>query len=146
MSRVELELPERFVFRTELPIRIADVNYGGHVGYDALLTLTHEARVQLFASRGFTELDIAGVGIAVADVAAVYRAEVKYGMVLVVEVAVTGLRTRACDLYYRLTRKDTGQEVARAKTGIVFLDYRTGKVAHMPEIFRATFAGAPASP
>jgi acyl-CoA thioester hydrolase len=146
MSRVELELPERFDFRTELPVRIGDVNYGGHVGHDALLALTHEARVQLFASRGFTELDISGIGIAIADVAAVYGAEAKYGMVLVVEVAVTGLRTRSCELYYRLTRKDTGREIARAKTGIVFLDYRTGKVAHMPEVFRAAFAGAPTPP
>jgi acyl-CoA thioester hydrolase len=146
MSRVVVELPERFIFRTELPVRVPDLNYGNHVGHDALLRYAHEARMQLFVSKGFTELDISGIGIAVADVAAIYGREAKYGMVLVVEVAVTGLRTRACDLYYRLTRKDSGQEIARMKTGVVFLDYRTGKVAHMPEIFRAAFADAPPSP
>jgi len=139
MSRVEFELPERFPFRTELPVRISDLNYASHVGHDRLLSLTHEARVQLFAAHGWTELDVAGVGIAIADLAAVYRVEVKYGMVVVVEVAVTALRTRACDLYYRLSRKDTGAEVARVKTGIVFLDYRSGKVAHVPEPFRRVF-------
>ncbi len=147
MSRVEIELPERFTFSTELPVRITDLNYGNHVGHDRLISLTHEARAQLFARHGWTELDVAGVGIAIADLAAVYRVEVKYGMVLVVEVAVTGLRTRACDLYYRLSRKDTGAEVARVKTGIVFLDYRSGKVAHLPEPFRRAFgepAGSPA--
>jgi acyl-CoA thioester hydrolase len=144
MARVEIELPERFDFRTEVPVRITDVNYGGHVGHETVLRFTHEARVQLFASHGFTELDIGGTGtgIAIGDVAAVYRAEVLYPMTLVIELAVTALRTRACEMYYRLSRKETGVEVARMKTGVVFFDYRTRKVAHMPEIFRSVFGGA----
>ena len=145
MSRVEIELPESFQFSTELPVRITDLNYGNHVGHDRLISLTHEARAQLFAAHGWTELDVAGVGIAIADLAAIYRVEVKYGMVVVIEVAVSGLRTRACDLFYRLSRRDTGAEVARVKTGIVFLDYRTGKVAHVPEPFRRAF-DEPGSP
>src|SRR6266702_1344337 len=146
MSRVEIELPEHFPFRTELPVRITDLTYGNHVGHDRLISLTHEARAQLFARHGWTELDVAGVGIAIADLAAIYRVEVKYGMVVVIEVAVSGLRTRACDIHYRLSRKDTGAEVARVKTGIVFLDYRTGKVAHVPEPFRRAFGEPPGSP
>ena len=124
MARVEIELPERFDFRTELPVRVTDLNFAGHVGHDRLLSFTHEARAQLFAAHGWSELDVAGVGIVIA------------------EVAVADLRTRACDLYYRLTRQDTGTEVARVRTGIVFRDYGSGKVAHIPEVFRAAFATA----
>ena len=142
MARVEIELPERFDFRTELPVRVTDLNFAGHVGHDRLLSFAHEARAQLFAAHGWSELDVAGVGIVIAEVAAAYRAEAKYGMTLVVEVAVADLRTRACDLYYRLTRQDTGTEVARVRTGIVFRDYGSGKVAHIPEVFRAAFATA----
>lgn len=140
MARVAIELPERFEFRTELPVRVTDLNFAAHVGHDRLLALTHEARAQLFAAHGWTELDVEGVGIAIADVAAVYVAEARYGMTLVVELAVREVRSRACDVYYRLTRKDTGAEIARVKTGIVFLDYRTGKVARVPDAFRAAFA------
>lgn len=140
MARVAIELPERFEFRTELPVRVTDLNFAAHVGHDRLLSLTHEARAQLFAAHGWTELDVEGVGIAIADVAAVYLAEARYGMTLVVELAVRDVRSRACDVYYRLTRRDTGAEIARVKTGIVFLDYRTGKVAHVPDAFRAAFA------
>jgi len=142
MARVEIELPERYVFRTELPVRVTDLNFAGHVGHDRLLSFAHEARAQLFAAHGWTELDVAGIGIVIAEVAAVYRAEAKYGMTLVVEVAVADLRTRACDLYYRLTRLDTGAEIARARTGIVFFHYATGKVTHIPDAFKAAFAGA----
>ncbi|MGC3998604.1 MAG: thioesterase family protein [Anaeromyxobacter sp.] len=140
MARVELELPDRWDFTTELPVRIQDLNYGGHVGHDKLLGYTHEARAQLFASQGWSELDVAGgIGIAIVDTAAVYAREVKYGMSLLVEVAVTALRSRGCELYYRITDRASGTEMVRAKTGIVFFDYRTGKVGHMPEVFRAAF-------
>ncbi len=140
MPRIEVELPETFQFRTELPVRISDVNYGGHVGYDRILSFTHEARVQLLAAHGFTELDVEGVGIAVVDVAAAYVAEVKYGMTLSAELAVTAVRPRGFELCYRLSERESGREVARVRTGIVFFDYASGKVARTPPRFRALFA------
>ena len=45
MPRVKVALPATFPFRTEIPVRITDLNYGGHLGNDALLGLLHEARV-----------------------------------------------------------------------------------------------------
>ena len=58
MARIKLDLPGRFPFSTELRVRITDVNYGGHMGNDALLGLLHEARVQFLAHYGLSELDI----------------------------------------------------------------------------------------
>ena len=113
------------------------------MGHDHLLAFAHEARVRLLATGGFTELDIDGVGIAVVDVAAVYLGEVKYGMTLTVEVAVMAIRTRSCELYYRIADRDSGRELARVKTGIVFFDYGAGKVVRAPARFREAFGGAP---
>ncbi len=73
MARIKLELPENFPFDTELRVRITDVNYGGHMGNDALLGLLHEARVRFLAHHGLTELDIGGVGIIIADSVIVYQ-------------------------------------------------------------------------
>lgn len=142
MARVEIPLPERFPFSTELPIRVTDLNYGGHLGNDAVLSLVHEARVRFLASHGWKELDVAGAGIIMSDAAVVYRAEGFYGMVLRLEVAVDDLRTRSCDLVYRLTDVATGKEVARAKTGILFFDYAAKRVVSTPEPFRAAFPEA----
>ncbi len=50
MPRVELELPERFQFVTEIPLRITDINYGGHLGNDALLSLLHEAQCNSYGT------------------------------------------------------------------------------------------------
>jgi len=140
MSRIEIAFPDRSVFQTDIPVRITDLNYAGHVGHDRVLSMTHEARARLLALHGWTELDIEGVGIAVADVAAVYRAESRYGMVISVQVAVAELRTRACDMYYRLIDQKTGSPIADVKTGLVFFDYRTKRVSRMPELFRQAFA------
>ena len=46
MSRIKLALPDRWTFSTELPVRISDINYGGHLGNDAVLALAQEARVR----------------------------------------------------------------------------------------------------
>lgn len=141
MARVEIELPETFPFATELPIRITDVNYGGHLGNDAVLSLVHEARVRLFARHGWTELDVDGPGIILSDAAVVYRAEGRWGMNLKVEVAVADLRSRGCDLVYRLSDSESGKEIARVRTGVLFFDYDARRVVQVPERFRQAFDG-----
>lgn len=45
MPRVKVALPVSFPFTTQLPVRITDINYGAHLGNDALLGLLHEARI-----------------------------------------------------------------------------------------------------
>ncbi|HSN93277.1 MAG TPA: thioesterase family protein [Anaeromyxobacteraceae bacterium] len=137
MPRVEIDLPERFLFETEIRVRIGDVNYGGHLGNDAVLAIAQEARVRFLSSHGWTELDVGGPGIILADAALVYRAEGTWGMRLAVAIAAADLRTRGLDLLYRLTDAASGREIARAKTGILFFDYRTRKVVSMPPAFRA---------
>ena len=46
MERIKLNLPEQFLFSTNIAVRITDINYGGHVGNDSFLSLIHEARQQ----------------------------------------------------------------------------------------------------
>lgn len=74
MARIKLTLPDHCDFETQLTVRISEINYGGHLGNDAVLSLAHEARVQFFNSLGYTEFDVAGSGIVLADAVVVYRA------------------------------------------------------------------------
>ncbi|HCZ36928.1 MAG TPA: thioesterase, partial [Cytophagales bacterium] len=48
MARVELTLPDKFIFETQLTVRASDLNYGNHVGNDRILTLMQEARVLFY--------------------------------------------------------------------------------------------------
>ncbi len=139
MARIKLDLPEKFDFSTEIAVRISDINYGGHLGHDSVLSLTHEARLRLLRKYDFTEIDIDGSGLIISDVAIVYKSEAFYGETLKIEVATSDFSKYGCDFIYKITEKETGREIARAKTGIVFFDYENRKVAPVPEKFKATF-------
>ena len=137
MPRIKIDLPDSFPFSTEIPIRICDINYGGHVGNDAVLAIIHEARVQFLREHGFSEKDVDGAGIIMSDAAVVFKAEVFYGQVLRAEVAVTEVTRSACVMVYRLSDTQTGDEVARATTGIVFFHYDRRKPVAVPDAFRS---------
>jgi acyl-CoA thioester hydrolase len=135
MARVKIELPDKFIFKTEIPIRISDINYGGHLGNDAVLAIAHEARLRFLNHYNFTELDIDGAGIIMTDAAVQYKAEAFYGETILVEIAVTDITKVGCDFVYRCTNKNTGTIIAIVKTGIVFYDYNNKKVVSVPDKF-----------
>lgn len=136
MARIKLDLPEKFEFSTEIPVRISDINYGGHLGNDAILPLIHEARLSFFKKHGLTELDIDGVGLVVTDAVIVYKSQGFHGDILKIELIRDDFNKYGCDFLYRITNKETGKEIARAKTGIVFFDYEREKVVRVPERFK----------
>lgn len=141
MARLRVKLPEKFEFFTEIRVRIGDINYGGHLGNDSMISLIHEARLRFLIKNGFTESDIDGAGMIMADLAIQYRAEAFYDEVLIFELATDDFSKHGCDIFYRITNKDTGKEVARVKTGIVFFDYQKRKIVEVPEKFKSIFAG-----
>jgi len=136
MARVKLTLPAFLPFKTEIPIRISDINYGGHLGNDAVLSIVHETRIQFLQNLGYSELNIEGLGIIMTDAVVVYSSEGFYGDVLMIETGVTDFQAANCDFVFKLTNKTTGKEVARVKTGIVFLNPQTRKISPLPEPFR----------
>jgi acyl-CoA thioester hydrolase len=141
MPRVKLELPSNALFTTEIPVRITDINYGGHLGNDSLLSMLHEARVRFLKNFGFTESNIGGVGIIMADAVLVYKSEVFYGDILTIGIGIQDIQTVGADITYHVTVR--GKEAARAKTGIVFFDYTNRKVVQTPQVFKDLFGATP---
>jgi acyl-CoA thioester hydrolase len=136
MSRIKVELPKSFVFETDIPIRIGDINYGGHLGNDTMLSVAHEARVRFLMQHGYTEFNVEGSGIIMVDAAVQYQSQSFYGEVLKVEIGVEDFQKFGCDFLYRITEKESHREVARVKTGIVFFNYEKSKITELPEQFR----------
>lgn len=135
MSRIKLTLPQNFSFSTSIPVRITDLNYGGHVGNDTILTLLHEARVQYLASLGYTELNFAGASLIMSDVAIEFKAELFYGTFLKAFVTADEFSRVGFAIYYKLIAEKEGKEtvIALAKTGMVCFDYEARKVVPVPE-------------
>ena len=135
MPRLSIDLPASFIFRTTIPVRASDLNYGNHVGHDSILTLMQEARISFYRLMGFTnELSFDGpVGQVIADVAVVYKSESFLGDVLICKLAVTEFSKYGFDLVYLILNEQTGKEVARGKTGIVCFNYDLRKIAPIPQ-------------
>ena len=135
MPRTKLTLPEHFSFTTEIPIRITDLNYGGHVGNDSVLSLIHELRVKFLHHHGYQELDMAGVGLIMADVTIEFRNELFYGDPLRGSIAVSEFSRVGFDLYYKLEKltNEKWTVVSNARTGMVCYDYKAKKITPVPK-------------
>jgi acyl-CoA thioester hydrolase len=142
MARVTIDLPEEFQFSTDITVRISDINYGGHLGHDAIISLIHEARVKFLNVHGFTELDIDGFGLVMTDLVVLYKAEAFYSEILTIEAGLQDFTKYDCDFVYCITNKETGTEAARAKTGVLIYDYERKKVVGVPESFKSIVASS----
>ncbi|MDP3878998.1 MAG: thioesterase family protein [Dehalococcoidales bacterium] len=140
MPRLEIDLPAQFAFSTDIPIRISDINRGRHLGHTAVLVIMEEARVRFLNSLGYAERDTNGVGHIIADAGIIYKKQGYYGQTLKVEIAVTDFTSRGCDLIYKISDTDSGAEIARAKTGMLFYDYQQQKTVPVPPDFKGRFA------
>lgn len=135
MNRIKIDLPQNFAFKTEIPLRITDINYGGHLGNDKILSLIQEARVRFLKEFGYSEMNVEGFGIIMIDAAVEFKSESFYGDIILIEVAIGGIHKIGFDLFYKLTEKNSRKLIANAKTGILIFDYTKRKIVPVPEKF-----------
>jgi acyl-CoA thioester hydrolase len=141
MARIHIDLPGEFVFSTEIPIMIGDINRGNHLAWNAVLLILEEARIRFLNSLDFRDENVNGVSFIVVDAAIMYRRQGHHGQMLKVEIAVQDFSSKGCDIVFRISDAGTGEEMVRAKTGVLFYDYRRQKVAAVPEEFKEKVAG-----
>jgi acyl-CoA thioesterase FadM len=139
MARVKLEMPQTKIATLTIPVRITDINYGNHVGNDAFVSIIHEARMQWLNQYGYTELNIGGAGLILADLSVEFKNESFYSDVIEVTIAAGEISKVSFELYYQLCtrRHDKTIVLALAKTGMVCYDYNAKKVLAIPENLNA---------
>ncbi|OJV50879.1 MAG: hypothetical protein BGO31_10410 [Bacteroidetes bacterium 43-16] len=143
MEKVKIILPANSPdFECIIPVRVGDINYGGHVGNDSMVSFLHEARVQFLASMGYTEFDIEGIGLIQADLMVRYKNEAFLADNLSCKIFFTNFSSRSFDMLCQISTQRDGQIIiiAEAKTGLVCYDYKTKSIAHLPEKFKTRFS------
>lgn len=136
MARIKIQLPAHFNFSCSIPIRITDINYGDHVGNDTILSIVHEARMQFLQSLGYTEMNLAGVGMIMADAAIEFKSELFYGDIVIASVTAGEISKIGFELFYSLEKEVGGKRVivAAAKTGMICYDYNKKKIISVPDM------------
>lgn len=140
MARTKLPMPDAYKYHTQVRVRISDVNYGNHLGNDAVLALVHEARLRFLAEYGFSEISVGeGVGLIMADVTVVFKSQARHGDRLTIDVLPVEPENFGFDMYYRISNAETGHEVAQIKSSMICFDYAKNKPARMPEGLKIIF-------
>ena len=124
------------LFSTDMTVTVKDLNYGNHLGYDAIFTLIQEARMRWLQVAGMTELAIQdNTGYLIRSARAIYQSEAFHGDKLRVQFYVLNTRKASFDIIYKIDNKDTAQVVALAETSLAFYDYKAKKVTTIPANF-----------
>ena len=135
MPQVKLSERDTYEFQYSLQVRPQDVNYGGHLGNDNLITLVGAARAYLFHSLGLSELDLGEprTGIIITDMVVNYKAEAFMFDELIIETRIDEVVQKGFRMFHRV-RRDT-KLIALVETGFVTYNYATKKTAPVPAAF-----------
>ncbi len=147
MARLQLDFSHAsFFFTTHMTVRVTDVNMGGHLGNDSMISMLSEARARFLFHCGIDEINANQQGIIVTDLATMYRAEAHARDQLRIEMGVMDLNLYGGDIIFRVTRPADQTLIALAKYGFVFFDYHLGKVRPMPDATRKRFLQGASAP
>jgi len=134
LSRIKLVEQQEYEFHFTVTLQPRDINVGGHMGNDALVSLVGAARADIFHSMGMSELDLgsAQIGIIMSDLVVNYLAEAFLFDELFIDTHIGELGRNGFRLFHRVTRKET--LIALVETGLVTFNYISKKVVSVPEM------------
>ena len=124
---IPLPAGEKCLYRETLSIRIGDINYGGHLGNDRILSYCHEVRVNYLAALNMSEKNFLDAGLIMRDSAILYKAEGFQGDRLSTELYTDHFWPYGFSFLYSLKRESDRREIARIQTGMIYYDYRLRK-------------------
>ncbi|MDR1834344.1 MAG: acyl-CoA thioesterase [Fusobacteriaceae bacterium] len=111
-----------------------DINYGGHVGNERALLFFQHARMGLFESLGYSELDIGdGVGIIQKVSHVEYARELYDGDSI--RVRIDGLKKERASFTLHYTITGGGDVAITGYTQLVAYDYKARKIKRVPAEF-----------
>jgi acyl-CoA thioester hydrolase len=135
MPRVKLAEQPVYEFRYAIALQPRDINYGGHLGVDSLVSIVGTARAYIFKSVGLSEGNLGDgrTGIIMTDFVVNLKAEGFMFDNLEVYTHIGELTKNGFRFFHKVTRGAT--LVAVAEAGFLAFDYTAGKVTRIPETF-----------
>ena len=135
MPRIKLKRQDNYEFLYKKNLSVRDINYGGHLGNDAVVSIIHEARLDLLKQLGFTELNLGDgkTGIIMADLVVNYIEEAFMFDQINVMSHIDEITSASFRIFHNFTKKDS--TIILAETGIIAFDYSIRRVTEIPDIF-----------
>ena len=136
MPRLKLNRLPAYSFSHQVEINVSDLNYGGHLANDKLVSLIHQTRVRLLRDLGFSELNLGDdtTGIIMCDLQVVYKAEAFLHDKISIHSQFFELKGGSFRLAHCLLKES--QELALVECGFAGYNYQDQKLSILPEIFK----------
>lgn len=129
---------ETFIHKVRL--QAEDINHGGHLGNDRVLTLCHHARISFLQNFKLTEKNIGqGVGIILTEAHIKYKAEGFLGDEIGINLVTHDFKNASFKIRYVLLRSSDKVVIAEVETQQAGFDYTSRKVALLPRTFTVLF-------
>jgi acyl-CoA thioesterase FadM len=129
------KLTEQPVYESCYPITLQprDINYGGHLGVDSLVSIVGTARAYIFKSAGLSETNLGDsrTGIIMMDLVVNLKAEGFMFDSLEVYTHIGEFTKNGFRFFHKITRGNS--IIALAEMGFLTFDYAARKVTTIPE-------------
>lgn len=120
-------------FIEQVAVRVDDVNFGGHLDHARLITLMHQARVQMFKKLGISELNCGGYLMVMRNLEIKYSAQSYLDDLLEMHIKIS--TNRACVvLDYEISNLTQNKKAARAKAQMALIHAETAQPVS-PQLF-----------
>ena len=138
MQKTTLTFDEsKSIFTTEIPVLVNNLNYGNHLGYESILTISQEARMRWLKENNMGEMAIAGnIGYLIKNVHVTYEAEAFHGDILNIDIYIADIKSRSFTIMYKIANISTNTVIALVSTGHIFYDFSLKKIARAPDCFK----------
>ena len=133
MPRTKLAEQHEYKFCYPITLQPRDINYGGHLGVDSLVSIVGTARAYIFKSAGLSEINLGDerTGIIMMDLVVNLKAEGFMFDNLEVYTHIGELTKNGFRFFHKVTRGDS--VIALAEMGFLTFDYAARKVISVPE-------------
>jgi len=135
MPRAKLTEQPEYEFCYPITVQPRDINYGGHLGVDSLVSIIGTARAFILKSVGLSEGNLGNgrAGIIMTDFTVNLKAEGFMFDNLEVYTHIGELTKNGFRFFHKITRE--GTVIAFAEAGFLAYDYAARKVTAVPETF-----------
>ena len=120
-------------FSIPLSVRVNDLNYRNHVSHQNFFSFFEQCRAAYLSQFGYSELDIGGYGMIMAEAGCKYRQALFLNDTLQVGCRVVELKSKSFTMTYQIDR--AGVVCAEGFTVNICYDYGTQKTVRLPEEF-----------
>jgi len=121
------------LYNCGLQVRVSDLNYGNHLGNDAILAYFHEIRVQWLSHNQLSEQDVGGCGLIMTGANIDYLQQGHLHQKLTLSLSVKNISKARFTLVYKLKVQQLGVLIATGETHMGCFDYQRQKAARMPQ-------------